>query len=223
MLLSVGLAYQAPVRRSYGRVAPVSKAMEINYAMPGGLEIPSDVPALDGLLGGEQRTTRDGRKTPSEFELNLGKAIDTLKMDVPDFPNRELQWDIYTDDVVLADPQAVQARGLNSYMQFFSMVRTFRRFMIDDAEVTYKLRYDWSGKRIIVTWYSTWHLKMTSKPAHVDAVSYFHLNEEGKIFKHEVDRVSMNGQDMSPPYGLAWAGLKQKMFDGLDMPVPAAC
>ena len=30
-----------------------------------------------------------------------------------------------------------------------------------------------------------------------------------------------NGQMLSPPYGLAWAGVKRDMFDGLDAPVPA--
>ena len=163
----------------------------------------------------------DGRKSPSEFELNLGEAIDALKADVPDFPDREPNYGVYTADVQLADPTGVQTRGLTSYKQFFAMIRLFRRVMIDRAEVTYRLRYDWSGKRVIVTWYSSWTARGSRTPAHVDAVSYFHLNEEGRIFKHEVDRVQINGQMLSPPYGLAWAGLKQGMLNGLDMPVPA--
>ncbi|KAH8062241.1 DUF2358-containing protein [Aureococcus anophagefferens] len=142
----------------------------------------------------------DGRKSPSEFELNLGEAIDALKADVPDFPDREPNYAVYTADVQLADPTGVQTRGLTSYKQFFAMIRLFRRVMIDRAEVTYRLRYDWSGKRIIVTWYSSWTARGSRTPAHVDAVSYFHLNEEGRIFKHEVDRVQINGQMMNPPY-----------------------
>ena len=128
---------------------------------------------------------------------------------------------IYTPDVQLADPSGVQTRGLGSYKQFFAMIRLFRRVMIDRADVTYRLRYDWSGKRVIVTWYSAWTARGSSTPAHVDAVSYFHLDDRGKVFKHEVDRVQINGQMLSPPYGLAWAGVKRDMFDGLDAPVPA--
>ena len=169
-----------------------------------------DLPTIGGSDLG------DGRKGPSEFELNLGKCIDTLKSDVPEFPDRELVYDIYTPDVQLADPTGVQTRGLTSYKQFFGMIRLFRRVMIDRAEVTYRLRYDWSGKRIIVTWYSSWYARGSRTPAHVDAVSYFHLNDEGLIFKHEVDRVQINGQMMNPPYSVGWLAFRQYVMQGLD-------
>ena len=71
-----------------------------------------------------------GRRGPSEFELNLGRAIDALRSDVPAFADRELSWDIYADDVQLADPSGVQTRGLQNYKQFFGVIRMFRRVMI---------------------------------------------------------------------------------------------
>jgi len=140
----------------------------------------------------------DGKKAPSEFELNLGEAIDALRADVPDFADRELRWDIYTPDVQLADPTGVQTRGLQGYKQFFGLIRMFRRVMIDDVDVTFKLRYDWSGKKIVVTWYSEWTARGSRTAAHVDAVSYFHLDDKGKVFKHEVDRVQVGGRPLSP-------------------------
>ena len=44
---------------------------------------------------------------------------------------------------------------------------------------------------------------------------------DDRAAESEVDRVQINGQMLSPPYGLAWAGVKRDMFDGLDAPVPA--
>ena len=226
-VLPAASALVAPAARAATRRAPLRATVERVYNMPDCLDIPSDVPALDGLLGGDASAAPPAelKKGPSEFELNLGKCIDTLRMDVPEFADREFQWDIYTDDVELSDPQAVQARGLASYKQFFAMVRAFRRFAVRDVSVTYKLRYDWAGKRVIVTWYSEWTMKgwpqIGARPTHVDAVSYFSLTDEGFVYKHEVDRVQINGQMLSPPYGLAWAGVKRDMFDGLDAPVPA--
>ena len=67
------------------------------------------------------------------------------------------------------------------------------------VDITYRLRYDWAGKKIVITWYSSWTAKGSRKAAHVDAVSYFHLDDEGKVFKHEVDRVEVNGRPMNPP------------------------
>ena len=210
LVVATTVVAYAPLRPVATRPATAvrASAAPLLASMPEGLEIPADLPALDNILAGE-------RKGPSEFELNLGRCIDALRVDVPSFPDREFQWEIYRDDVVLADPNAVQARGLEAYKAAFAMVRTFRRFMIDAAEVTYKLRYDWSGKRIVVTWYSEWRMKGRKTPTHVDAVSYFHLDDRGLIFKHEVDRVSVNGKDVTPPYGGAWAGLRARLFDGL--------
>ena len=121
-----------------------------------------------------------GRRGPSEFELNLGRAIDALRSDVPAFADRELSWDIYSDNVQLADPSGVQTRGLQNYKQFFGVIRMFRRVMIDKVDITFKLRYDWSSKIIKVTWYSKWYARGSSKAAYVDATSSFHLDERGR-------------------------------------------
>lgn len=158
----------------------------------------------------------DGRKAPSEFELNLGRAIDAIRSDVPEFADRELQWDIYTPDVQLADPTGVQTRGLSGYKQFFGLIRMFRRVMIDDVDITFKLRYDWSGKKIVVTWYSAWTARGSRTPAHVDAVSYFHLDDAGKVFKHEVDRVQVGGRPLNPPYSVGWLAFREYVLAGLD-------
>merc|ERR1719247_4034098 len=60
--------------------------------------------------------------------------------------------------------------------------------MIDKVDITFKLRYDWSSKIIKVTWYSKWYARGSSKAAYVDATSSFHLDDNGKVFKHVVDR-----------------------------------
>ncbi|KAH8067231.1 DUF2358-containing protein [Aureococcus anophagefferens] len=57
------------------------------------------------------------------------------------------------NEVMEREREEAPTLGLTSYKQFFAMIRLFRRVMIDRAEVTYRLRYDWSGKRIIATWY----------------------------------------------------------------------
>ena len=163
-----------------------------------------------------------GRRGPSEFELNLGRAIDALRSDVPAFADRELSWDIYTDNVQLADPSGVQTRGLQNYKQFFGVIRMFRRVMIDKVDITFKLRYDWSSKIIKVTWYSKWYARGSSKAAYVDATSSFHLDDQGKVFKHVVDRVQVGGRPLSPPYSVGWLAFREYVLAGLDGPRPAA-
>ena len=52
----------------------------------------------------------------------------------------------------------------------------------------------------------------------VDAVSYFHLDEAGKVLKHEVDRVEVNGRPLNPPYSVGWLAFREYVMAGLDAP-----
>ena len=120
----------------------------------------------------------------------------------------------------LADPSGVQTRGLQNYKQFFGVIRMFRRVMIDKVDITFKLRYDWSKKIIKVTWYSKWYASGSSKAAYVDATSSFHLDDQGKVFKHVVDRVQVGGRPLSPPYSVGWLAFREYVLAGLDVPSP---
>ena len=138
----------------------------------------------------------------------------------PPSPTGNSSWDIYADNVQLADPSGVQTRGLQNYKQFFGVIRMFRRVMIDKVDITFKLRYDWSKKIIKVTWYSKWYARGSSKAAYVDATSSFHLDDQGKVFKHVVDRVQVGGRPLSPPYSVGWLAFREYVLAGLDVPSP---
>jgi len=168
------------------------------------------------------------RKGASEFELNLGKCIDTLNADVPQFAEREMDWDIYDKDVEMSDPSGPRLHGIDAYKRFFGTVRALRAFMFDKVEVSMKLRYDWSGKRIIVRWHSQWIMKgavpglPSREPAYIDAVSYFHLNDQGLIVKHLLDQVMFNGDEVATDYAAGYLGLNEYAVSGLYGRVPVA-
>mmetsp|Transcript_10523 Transcript_10523/g.42539 ORF Transcript_10523/g.42539 Transcript_10523/m.42539 type:complete len:390 (+) Transcript_10523:80-1249(+) len=174
-----------------------------------------------------------GSKGPSEFSLNLGRAIDALRHDVPAFFDRELTWDVYAEDVELRDPSGVAIRGLERYKQTFAAIRFFRNVFVDDVDVHFRLRYDDASRRIVVQWYSTWVLKGSNNlrggpkkngggsslggfyaapmEFHVDAVSHFSLNDKGLIYRHDVDRRLIRtdpARAASPAWlqNCAWAG-----------------
>lgn len=155
------------------------------------------------------------QKTNSEFELGLGRCIETLRADFPEFMERELVWDIYAQDVEVRDPSGVQLQGLTNYKKVFALVRVFRRFLIDDASVTYKLRYDWGQRRIIVSWWSQWTARGARKAAFVDGISYFYVNDDGKIARHEIDNVVVNSDPLMPPYGYGWMHFREYVLAGL--------
>jgi hypothetical protein len=142
--------------------------------------------------------------------------LDTLQQEVPYFAEREFSWDIYTRDISFGDPTGEKIRGIKAYQTFFSTLRALRSIMYSDVQVTKnKIRYDWNGKRIIVRWQSTWTMKGARKPAYVDAVSYLSLNDKGLIYKHELDNVNINGQDVNPNYAAGFVGMQELAVAGM--------
>ncbi|KAJ8604543.1 hypothetical protein CTAYLR_000985 [Chrysophaeum taylorii] len=160
---------------------------------------------------------------PSEYELNVGRCIDVLRADMPAFMDRELNWDIYAKDLEIRDPSGVQVQGLAAYKQIFALVRLFRRIMIDDTSVTFRLRHDPAGKRIVVTWYTKWTARGSRNPGCVDGVSHFYLNDKGLVMRHEIHKVLVNSDPVHPPY-YGWLAFRQYVLAGLDArrraPVP---
>lgn len=159
---------------------------------------------------------------PSEYELGMGRCIDALRSDFPEFFDRELDWQIYTKDVEIRDPTGVQVQGLAAYKQIFTVIRLFRRVMIDDVSVRYRLRYDCVRQRVIVQWYTEWRARGAKTPGHVSGVSHFHLDHQGRVARHEIDKILVNSDPVNPPNG--WLAFRQYVLAGLDRPVaPVPC
>ena len=85
-----------------------------------------------------------GRRGPSTSSSILEGLLMLYEKRRPRLRGSGAAWDIYADNVQLADPSGVQTRGLQNYKQFFGVIRMFRRVMIDKVDITFKLRYDWS-------------------------------------------------------------------------------
>jgi len=164
------------------------------------------------------------RKGPSEFELGLGESMDALRADLPEFMDRELQWTAYTEDMEFRDPSGVAVRGIAAYRRIHGLLRMLRQFVVEDWTIRYKLRYDWAGKTIVVRWNSRWYVKASSAPLHIDAVSSFDVRDaDGKIRRHRVDRVMVNGKPLTPPNELGWFAFRQYVLAGAARPCPAPC
>ena len=80
-------------------------------------------PMPPGYEGGKQQRKEDG--DDSEFNLNVGKVIDTLRSDYPRMFEEPIDFEIYTDDLQLRDPVRscsrchVRASNLHQVQQCF--------------------------------------------------------------------------------------------------------
>jgi len=162
-----------------------------------------------------------------EFEPNLGKVIDTLNKDYPNLFDSAPNFDIYTPDIEVRDPTGVQFHGKNTYRQLFGLLRFFRSFIMESAEIRHKLVYDWMNQQVKVTWYTRVWIKGQRDPLHVDGISVYSISDEGFVYSHHIEKIVVNGTPAIPPYGMRWLDIQRalRIRSGLEkcpkgIPVP---
>ena len=140
------------------------------------------------------------------FHVNVGKAITTLREELPLVLEQELSYDIYTEDVAFVDEispklrrKAKTAVGKESYKNRAWSIRfhtwlffyraTFEVMNIwQPAEDRICVRWSFRGlPRIIGTTFP-------DSTANIDGVSEFKLNRQGLIYEHKVDNMDINSQ-----------------------------
>ena len=140
---------------------------------------------------------------PSEYELNRGRVVDTLRRDYPKLFKEEPDLSIFTEGIELHDPTGVRLRGIKNYKRMFDTLRFLRRTAMQDAEVTYRLvatdgsvRVRWSAK----IWARDPALGLHSfggEPAlfHLDGISAYDLDAKGMVKAHRLENIVMTGRE----------------------------
>jgi hypothetical protein len=85
-----------------------------------------------------------------EFEINLGRAVDTLKRDYPKLLTRDPSWNIYHSDLEVIDPTGVSLHGLSNYKRAFSFIHAvvYMFYCEEKSLLTFRSTYDWARKCI---------------------------------------------------------------------------
>ena len=88
-------------------------------------------------------------RTSSEFELNRGRVIDTLRHDYPLLFSQPPDLELFLAGVTLSDPSGqVRVRGVGQYSRLFGMLRFLRRAAMQDAQLTYRMAVDETGSAV---------------------------------------------------------------------------
>jgi hypothetical protein len=86
-----------------------------------------------------------------EFEINLGRAIDTLRSDYPTLLTNNPSWHIYHKQLEVIDPSGVSLMGLENYKMAFSFIHgVVKWFYCEEKSALTSIRvgYDWARKCI---------------------------------------------------------------------------
>jgi len=145
-------------------------------------------------------------RSPSEYDLNLGRAIDALRHDYPKLFDEKPDLSIFSQNVELFDPSGKRLHGVSPYERVFDMLRLLRRTTMQHAEVTYRLVTQEDDIRV------RWSAKMYMKDPVlgltqlniIDGVSVYELDSVGKIRSHRLESIIKTDQDHELPVSLGF-------------------
>lgn len=180
-------------------------------------------------IGNDQRSElppvlREIADERREYELNLGKAMDTLRNDYPTMITKRPDFSIYHDDLRVIDPSGVQLHGLNSYKNSFtffqSLVGVF--YNTDRSSVQFRMVYDFARQTIRISWNVVLVPKIVGNrrnSLYIDGISSYKMDSgSGKIVEHKIDQMLINNTPVTPPYGVLSA-LRQELMNPQPIPV----
>lgn len=144
-----------------------------------------------------------------EYDLVLGKAIDTLKKDYPDILTNLPDLSIFHDDVEVVDPSGVTIHGKKNYETSFRVVHSVVSFFYcpESSGLTFRLVYDLARNSIRVSWNAVVIPKAIyggdRNKLHVDGISVYELDRNsGLITQHRVEHLLLNNTPVHAPKGI---------------------
>jgi len=161
-----------------------------------------------------------------EFELALGKCLDTLRSDYPNILVSNPDFDIYHEELETIDPSGVKLHGLQNYKKAWNFVHAIINvfYCPERSGLTFKMVYDMARNNIRVSWNAEIVPKAifggTKTTLHVDGISVYEISQlEGKITQHRVERLVINDTPVQAEKGL-WYALMHDVIDPEAVPIP---
>ncbi|XP_010539572.1 PREDICTED: uncharacterized protein LOC104813605 [Tarenaya hassleriana] len=133
---------------------------------------------------------RHGRD--DEFYVNLGMAVRTLREDLPLLFTKDLNYDIYRDDITFADPLNTFT-GIENYKLIFWALRFHGKILFREISLEIFRVWQPSENMILIRWNLKgiprvpWEAK-----GEFQGTSRYKLDRKGRIYEHKVDTLAFN-------------------------------
>jgi len=157
----------------------------------------------------------------NEYQLNLGKSIDTLRRDYPHLLHTEPDFSIYTDKIHLSSSSSKHSiEGIKEYQRVFDVLRFLRNSTMVHEELGARLVVSDSTIRV------RWNAQLTMRApfaalpglarddsgrpiVYVDGVSEYEIDTKGFVYKHVLNDVVVTPPELQGAVNLAlfaWPG-----------------
>ncbi|KAI4323256.1 hypothetical protein L6164_022877 [Bauhinia variegata] len=134
-----------------------------------------------------------------EFYLNLGLAVRTLREDLPLLFVKDLNYDIYREDITLTDPLNTFT-GIENYKLIFWALRFHGKILFREIGLDVYRIWQPSENMILIRWNMRgvprvpWETK-----GEFQGTSRYKLDRNGKIYEHKVDNLAFNFPQTTKP------------------------
>ncbi|KAI3466300.1 hypothetical protein Pfo_022963 [Paulownia fortunei] len=149
---------------------------------------PRGVVLVNRTSGGQDKK-QDQR---NDFYVNLGLAVRTLREDMPLIFTKDLNYDIYRDDITFRDPLNTFT-GIENYKLIFWALRFHGRILFREISLDVLRVWQPSENMILIRWNLRgvprvpWEAK-----GQFQGTSRYKLDRNGKIYEHKVDNLAFN-------------------------------
>ena len=165
-----------------------------------------------------------GKQKHPDYYANVGDAIRTLREDLPQMFNKDLNYDIYREDIVFRDPR-LTFQGMKNYKLIFWSLRFhgnlfFSKLYVDILRIWQpednSIKIRWRINGVPRVWWKTEGV--------LDGISIYKLDSDGKIYEHAVTDVQLRDPPIRLPqlYGLNYILSPQLQGQGGQLPIPGS-
>ncbi|XP_078174388.1 DUF2358 family protein (DUF2358) [Carex rostrata] len=137
-------------------------------------------------------TIEEKNEDKSDYYVNMGYAIRTLREEFPEIFYKEPSFDVYREDIVFKDPFNTFT-GLDNYKQIFRGLRFCGQLLFKSLWIDIGSIWQPSEDIVMIRW--TVHgIPRVPWDSHsrFDGTSEYKLDKNGKIYEHKVDNVALN-------------------------------
>eukprot|EP00960_Hanusia_phi_P029369 747919-Hanusia_phi.AAC.1 len=126
-------------------------------------------------------------KLKQEFELNRGKAVDTLLSDYPTIFSESCDFSVFHPSIILRDTQGFSIEGIGAYRAFFSIVPSLANVLFSRCEVSAVLmdKYGLCKNKIKIRWRIDFYPRFSGMSTLKDIFRWVDSNGDGVISSKE--------------------------------------
>ncbi|CAI0555443.1 unnamed protein product [Linum tenue] len=159
------------------------------------------------LLNSSPPPTTNLNHRNNDFYVNLGLAVRTLREDMPTLFVRDLNYDIYRDDITFRDPANVFT-GISNYKLLFWALRFHGKLLFKDIAVEVYRIWQPSDNVILIRWNAKGNPRVPwEAKGEFQGTSTYKLDKNGKIYEHKVDNLAFNFPQSLKSAGVSIADL----------------